>query len=121
MDAPTKLKLELRGDSSKHVLGCGGNCCAHYALTYILQPCLKNGQPYWITKDEYRAIWWSESKWRVGHFEDLGQVKCQIEGPVKDQTYPHLIKSGWTFTCYKGSQDVSNAVIFHDCSNLEGD
>ena len=67
--------------------------------TYILGDGLVNGYPHWLKLDESKAIWFDKntSAWLIGKKSNLGKNDGGIGGPFGKDSYPDVIKQGWTY------------------------
>ena len=58
-----------------------------------------NYYPYWKQSDGENAIWFNKvvSAWFVAPKIYLGENSGDISGPAGDDTWPHLIFTGWEY------------------------
>ena len=93
---------------------CGG--------LYLLSKGLLNNRFFWTHKSGFFSIWWNHTRWIVGRYEDQGNSKDSILGPIKENNWPINIREGWT---YHGETKFLNCgigdITFEDWSKVKGD
>ena len=78
-----------------------------------------NSYPYWKQSDGENAIWFNKvvSTWLVGPETYLGEDNGGISGPFGDDTWPHLIFTGWQYNNEEFELAAPREIIIEDKSD----